>query len=168
MPRCQWLEPKQRATVSRFSLLERGHDGARALPQLCNLQLIPQPPPQKGELANKTPRPGWIPPRGSVTKTEGPAGREAVGLMASWDQGYFSFPFFFSLPPLAEPLPPSISPRGNSKATSRGKGLGVVVTDTAGNQRCHSVGTSLMPSSHAANNSPHPQQVRKGLFYLYS
>lgn len=34
--------------MSRFLLLETGHDGARALPQLCNLQLAPQSPPQKG------------------------------------------------------------------------------------------------------------------------
>lgn len=47
----------------------------------------------------------------------------------------FSFPFFFSLPPLAEPLPPSISPRVNNKATSVGKGFRVMVMDTAGNQR---------------------------------
>ena len=75
----------------------------------------------------------------------------------------FSFPFFFSLPPLAEPLPPSISPRVNSKATSWGKGFRVMVTDTAGNQRWHSVGTSLMPSSHAANTTPPtPNRLERG------
>lgn len=52
---------------------------------------------------------------------QGPARREAEGDAASWAQGYFFISLFLSSP-LAEPSPPSIFLRINSKATSLGKG----------------------------------------------